>query len=254
MSKSANKKTVPKKIEYYSEEESEEEESEEEELNMKSWTETYAQTRERKICEKIDQIMIMLELPDIVYESTIIIYKNIVDHNKKNIKFRTTTLNSVLAGCTLKACEINNIDCIIEEVCNCYNIHKKDLNSVFKKFFPSEYVVDINHYRYNKTYMYSVCSKLGLSLEIINFCIDVSNNCSKLNLIDYNPMSATAGIIYFVSKYKKLDLSLNLLSDIVGINKMSISKICKELMTEPYATVIIDSELTELVCKDLFNK
>lgn len=219
---------------------------------------TYAQSKKNKLYAKIEIIVLMLHLPYIVYESTKIIYEKVVEHNKEQDKiriFRAKTLNRVLAACIIKACEINeinDIDAIIDDLCQHYRVNKKDLRKIVNKYFPSEYFD--THINIIKKNIYSVCRKLKFSEEIQNFCINVLNNCNKLNLLDHYPITMAAGIIYFVSKYKKIDLSLKLLSDIVEINKIAISKICGELMLEPCAIVIVDSELTDFVYKELFNK
>jgi len=159
--------------------------------------------------------------------------KKIKLENGKSKIIRGINRKRLRAGCIFKACQKNNCTKGLNDIAKITGISKKDVTKgckmvegyMQKTLLPYKSITTKP-----EQYIPNFCKILKYK-EIINDCINVCNNISRLNIASsHTPMAIAGACIMLVCNMKKLQIDKKTISINLDISEITLTKTYKNLL------------------------
>lgn len=228
------------------------------------WNSTIYKERSLKgVFEFISNVCSKNNIPKIIVDSAITLYKMISDskhktgsNTGKQIIIRGDNRTSIIASCVFKSCEINKNPRSIKEIATYFELDEKKITKGNKQFDRIMKNVEDNEIileqmASNTTaedYIRRHSFRLKINKNDMDMAIKISNNCCKMKLVsDHNPRSIAAGSIFTMANYLDLNIERKQIAKLFGTSDVTIGKIYNKLI--PYIDALTNDEATDYLIK-----
>ena len=152
--------------------------------------------------------------------------------------FRGCNREGIIAASVYIACRIHNNPRTAKEIATIFHLNNSDSTKGCKNAMQLLNNMESEEKESNKTlcrtcptsFIERYCSRLNINKEITKVCLFVALKIQKNNIIPENtPHSVAAGIVYFVSKSCKLNISKKDVNNCSKISEVTINKCYKKL-------------------------
>lgn len=183
--------------------------------------------KERTLYNIFDNMFIRANnsgIPLCIIEEAKTLYKQL-SNNKIT---RGNNKNGLIASSIYMACKNNNVPRSAKEIAMIFNIEpsvmtkgcKKFQNIINKRFKSCQSIDFINRFS----------TKLNLSKDMINLCLNISNKVDELDIISgHTPPAIAACCIYLCVIQNNLNIDKKILTTVCGISPVTLTKCYKEL-------------------------
>lgn len=205
---------------------------------LHNWTSMpYNERSLYNIFEKIKLKTQHSNIPKIIIDDAMFIYKIIHDKTEKNedahILTRGSIRKGVIAACIYNSCKKHNMPRSPVEIAKIFDIDNKTMTRGCKKFKEimksKNIVLNIEKPKIND-FIIRYCSKLKFEKHLIHVALFVYNKVKKLSIASNNtPLSIIGGIICLMTNLYALNVKKSDISKICNVSEVTITKCYKKL-------------------------